>query len=83
VSRARDVVEVVTRALVDRPEQVRVAEHDHKGSGIVVVEVAPGDLGRVIGRQGRTASAIRTLANVAGDAEGRRVKVDFLEPDER
>jgi len=83
VSRARDVVESITRALVDRPEQVRVEEHDHKGTGIIVVEVASDDLGRVIGRQGRTAAAIRTLAAVTAEAEGHRVKVDILEPDER
>jgi len=83
VSRAREVVEVVIRALVDRPAEVHVTEHDHKGTGIIAVEVAGDDLGRVIGRQGRTAAAIRMLANAAGEAEGRRVKVDILEPDRR
>jgi predicted RNA-binding protein YlqC (UPF0109 family) len=83
VSRARDVVEVIVGALVDRPDELRVTERDHHGVDVVTVEVAPGDLGRIIGRQGRTAAAIRTLAAVTAEGDGRRVKVDILEPDER
>jgi uncharacterized protein len=77
VSRARDVVEVVARALADRPEQVRVVEAEHRGETLVELFMAPGDLGRVIGRQGRTAQAVRTLAAAAGEAEGRKVTVEF------
>jgi predicted RNA-binding protein YlqC (UPF0109 family) len=77
VSRARDVVEVVARALADRPEQVRVVEAEHRGQTLVERFMAPGDLGRVIGRQGRTAQAVRTLAAAAGEAEGRKVTVEF------
>ena len=77
MSRARDVVEVVARALADRPEQVRVVEAEHRGQTLVELFMAPGDLGRVIGRQGRTAQAVRTLAAAAGDAEGRKVTVEF------
>jgi predicted RNA-binding protein YlqC (UPF0109 family) len=77
VSRARDVVEVVARALADRPEQVRVVEAEHRGQTLVELFMAPGDLGRVIGRQGRTAQAVRTLAAAAGEAEGRKVTVEF------
>ncbi|HEX2442898.1 MAG TPA: KH domain-containing protein [Vicinamibacterales bacterium] len=77
MSRARDVVEVVARALADRPEQVRVVEADHRGQTLVELFMAPGDLGRVIGRQGRTAQAVRTLAAAAGEAEGRKVTVEF------
>ena len=77
MSRARDVVEVVARALADRPEQVRVVEAEHRGQTLVELFMAPGDLGRVIGRQGRTAQAVRTLAAAAGEAEGRKVTVEF------
>jgi uncharacterized protein len=77
VSRARDVVEVVARALADRPEQVRVVEAEHRGQTLVELFMAPGDLGRIIGRQGRTAQAVRTLASAAGEAEGRKVTVEF------
>ena len=61
MSRCRDVVEVVARALADRPDAVRVTERQHKGQTLVELFMAPGDLGRVIGRQGRTAAAMRTL----------------------
>jgi predicted RNA-binding protein YlqC (UPF0109 family) len=77
VSRARDVVEVVARALADHPGDVKVTETEHRGSLLVELFMAPGDLGRVIGRQGRTASAIRALAGAAADMEDRRVTVEF------
>jgi predicted RNA-binding protein YlqC (UPF0109 family) len=77
VSRARNVVEVVARALAARPEDVRVTESDRRGTTVVELTMAPGELGRVIGRQGRTAAAVRTLAATAGDLDGRRVSVDF------
>jgi predicted RNA-binding protein YlqC (UPF0109 family) len=77
VSRARDVVEVVARALADRPDQVRVVETEHRGQTVVELFMAPGDLGRVIGRQGRTAQAVRTLAAAAAESEGRKANVEF------
>jgi predicted RNA-binding protein YlqC (UPF0109 family) len=77
VSRARDVVEVVARALAGRPESVEVTEYDRRGQTVVELTMAPGELGRVIGRQGRTAAALRTLAVAAGDIDGLKVAVDF------
>jgi predicted RNA-binding protein YlqC (UPF0109 family) len=77
VSRARDVVEVVARALVDRPEEVTVTEAEHRGTIVVEVHVGESELGRLIGRQGRTATAIRTLATATVEAEGLRVNVEF------
>jgi len=77
VSRARDVVEVVAKALAGRPDEVRVTESDRRGQTIVELAMAPGELGRVIGRQGRTATAVRTLAAAAGELDGLRVTVDF------
>ncbi len=77
MSRARDVVEVVARALADHPADVKVTEAEHRGQLLVELFMAPGDLGRVIGRQGRTAQAIRTLASAAADLEERRVTVEF------
>jgi predicted RNA-binding protein YlqC (UPF0109 family) len=77
VSRARDVVEVVAKALAGRPEQVQVTETDRRGTRVVELTMAPGELGRIIGRQGRTAAAVRTLANAAGELDGLRVSVDF------
>jgi uncharacterized protein len=77
VSRARDVVEVVARALADRPDAVRVTERQGKGQTVVELSMAPGDLGRVIGRQGRTAAAIRMLVTLAAELDGSKATVDF------
>jgi predicted RNA-binding protein YlqC (UPF0109 family) len=77
VSRARDVVEVVARALADRPDAVRVTERAGRGQTVVELSMARGDLGRVIGRQGRTAAAIRTLVAMAAEFEGTKATVDF------
>ena len=77
MSRARDVVEVVARALAGRPNEVRVTESDRRGTTVVQLTMAPGELGRVIGRQGRTAAAVRTLAAAAAELDGIRVSVDF------
>jgi hypothetical protein len=77
MSRARDVVEIVARQLADRPDAVRVTERDAKGQTLVELSMASGDLGRVIGRQGRTAAAIRTLVSLAAELEGRKATVDF------
>jgi predicted RNA-binding protein YlqC (UPF0109 family) len=77
VSRCRDVVEVVARTLADHPDAVRVTERDHKGQTLVELFMAPGDLGRVIGRQGRTAAAMRALVSAAADLEGTKVTLEF------
>jgi uncharacterized protein len=77
VSRTRDVVEVVARTLADHPDAVRVTEAVHRGQTVVEVFMAPGDLGRVIGRQGRTAAAMRTLVNATADLEGIKATLEF------
>ena len=77
MSRARDVAETVIRALVDRPQAVRVTESEGRDGAVIEVAVDGGDLGRVIGRQGRTATAIRTLVAATAEREGTRVSVEF------
>jgi len=77
VSRARAVVEVIARALADKPEAVTVTEREGRGQQVIELTMAPGDMGRVIGRQGRTAQALRTLASAAAELEGKKVSVDF------
>ncbi len=77
MSRAREVVEVVARQLADRPDDVRVTEREHRGQVLLELFMAPGDLGRVIGRQGRTAAAVRTLAAAAAELDGTRVTLEF------
>ena len=77
MSRAREVVDVMARALAGRPDDVRVTEAEHRGQTVVEVFMAQGELGRIIGRQGRTAAAVRTVAVSAGELEGKRVTVEF------
>ena len=77
VSRARDVVEVVARALADHPDAVRVTEREHRGQTLVELFMAPGELGRVIGRQGRTAAAMRTLVGATAEIEGIKATLEF------
>jgi uncharacterized protein len=77
MSVVRDVVEVLARALTDKPDEVRVIESQHKGTTLIELYVAPGELGRVIGKQGRTAAALRTLAATAGERDGRSVTLEI------
>jgi predicted RNA-binding protein YlqC (UPF0109 family) len=77
VSRVRDVVEVVARTLADHPDAVRVTERQQRGQTLVELFMAPGDMGRVIGRQGRTAQAIRTLVSTTAELEGVKATLEF------
>jgi predicted RNA-binding protein YlqC (UPF0109 family) len=83
VSHARDVAEVVVKALVLQPEAVRVTETDQRGLTVVEVFVGDQELGRVIGRQGRTATAIRTLVSATADRDGEKATVEFRDGDGR
>jgi uncharacterized protein len=75
----KELVEAVARALVDHPDDVKVTSVD--GSQVTVLElrVHPEDLGKVIGRQGRTAKAIRTLLGAAGMKLHKRFTLEILE----
>ena len=73
----REVVEVLARALTDRPDEVKVVESEHRGTTLVELYVAPGELGRVIGKQGRTAAALRTLASSAAEKIGKTVTLEI------
>jgi predicted RNA-binding protein YlqC (UPF0109 family) len=71
------VVEVVARALVDQPDAVRVTEAQRRGMTIVELMTAPGDMGKIIGRQGRTAAALRTLVALTAEKHGTRAQLDI------
>jgi len=77
VSVVTEVVSVLARALTDRPNEVRVVESQHKGTTLVELYLAPGEMGKVLGKQGRTATALRTLAATAGEKEGKTVTLEF------
>ena len=75
----RELVEFLVRALVENPDEVEVEEFEEDGDLVLEVTVAEDDLGRVIGRGGRIANAIRTVARAAGARDDRRVIVDILD----
>ena len=76
MSQLRDVVEIVARALADDPQKVRVTEVEHGGTTLLEVVVAPADVGKLIGRQGRTIAAMRTLVGAAAERQRRKVTVE-------
>ena len=76
-SALRSVVEVVVKALVDHPDAVKVTESERRGTTIVELSTAPGDMGKIIGRQGRTAAALRTLVALTAEKHGKRAQLDI------
>jgi hypothetical protein len=75
----RELVEFLARALVEDPEAVQVEEVEENGDLVLEVTVGPEDLGRLIGKGGRVANAIRTVAKAASTRSDRRVLVEFIE----
>jgi len=71
----KGLIETVARALADHPDAVNVRESERRGGTVFELQVASTDLGRVIGRQGRTAAALRTLLSTVAD--DRRVSLDI------
>ena len=70
------------RLLVDQPDEVEVTEIPGRRANILELSVAPDDLGKVIGRQGRTARALRTLLETREDRRGVRYELEILEEDD-
>ena len=76
----RELLEFLARALVDRPERVQVEEFEEDdGTLVLELSVDDGDYGKVIGRGGRTAQALRTVIKAAAVKDNRRVLVDIVE----
>lgn len=75
----RELVEFLAQSLVDEPDAVEIRMRNRDQATVIELEVAPGDLGKVIGRQGRTARAMRTLLNAAGQKQRRRYVLDILD----
>ena len=76
---AQRVLEYLTRQLVDDPDAVAVEAEEGSDRTVLNVRVAPGDMGRVIGKRGRVANAIRTLVRAAAVRDGVEVDVEFLD----
>ena len=76
---AKVLLELVARALVDTPDQVSVSAVDEDGETVLELTVAESDLGKVIGKSGRTARALRTLLSAAGIKAHKRYSLEILE----
>ena len=71
------VVEIIARALADNPDLVRVEEVQRRSATVLQLTTAPEDVGKIIGRQGRTVSALRTLVALAAERHGKRAMLDI------
>jgi predicted RNA-binding protein YlqC (UPF0109 family) len=77
-----ELLAYLARELVDDPEAVRVEEEERDDALVLVLRVAPDDVGKVIGRNGRIARALRTLVRASSARDGRRVLVEIADPEE-
>ena len=75
----KDLVQYLAKALVSNPDAVEIKESSNDGAQVLELKVAKEDLGRIIGRQGRTAKSIRTLLNAAASRDNRRVVLEIVE----
>ena len=75
----KSLIEDIAKALVDKPEEVSVSEVDGERTTVFELRVATSDLGKVIGKQGKTARSIRTLLSAAGTKLGKRCVLEILE----
>lgn len=75
----QDLLEYLAKALVDKPDKVRVESFEDDGALVLELAVDDDDYGQVIGRGGRTASALRTVIKAAGSRQDRRVLVDIVD----
>jgi predicted RNA-binding protein YlqC (UPF0109 family) len=75
----RELVEFIAKALVEQPDEVQVSQVEGERSLIVELRVAPDDMGKVIGKQGRIAKAIRTVVKAAATKEGKMVHVEIID----
>ena len=73
----KELVEVIAKALVDNPDEVTVTETEKGNDLLLELKVAPSDMGKVIGKQGRIAKAIRSVVKAAASREDRKVSVEI------
>ena len=77
----KELVEVIAKSLVDKPDEVNVTEREDAGAIVVELRVAQSDMGKVIGKQGRIAKALRTVVKAASSGEDKKVIVDIVDVD--
>jgi uncharacterized protein len=76
---AKDLLELMAKALVDKPEDVRVEEKEDEGVTVLELHVDPEDVGKIIGKQGRTVRNLRAILDAAGEKWSRRFEVEVIE----
>lgn len=79
----KDLVKYIAKALVDNPEAVEVTEFGDDKASMITLRVAREDLGKVIGKKGRTAKAMRTLLGASANKMHKRANLEIMEPDDR
>lgn len=75
----KELITYIAKALVDKPEEVEVMEFEGEKTTVIELKVSPEDLGKVIGKQGRTARAMRTILNAAATKIRKRAVLEILE----
>ncbi len=75
----KELIEYIAKALVDNPEQVKVSEIEGEKTSVIELAVAKDDLGKVIGKQGRTARAMRTILSAASTKVKKRAVLEIIE----
>ncbi|UCD84921.1 MAG: KH domain-containing protein [Deltaproteobacteria bacterium] len=75
----KDLVEFIAKSLVDSPDQVRVSETEGEHTMVIELEVAKEDIGKVIGRRGRTAQAVRTILGAASAKLGKKAVLEIVD----
>jgi predicted RNA-binding protein YlqC (UPF0109 family) len=74
-----ELVEIIAKALVEHPEEVTVTETAAEGETVIELKVAPSDMGKVIGKQGRIAKALRTVVKAAATKNDQKVSVEIVQ----
>ena len=74
----KELVRIIATSLVDHPEQVEVTEKETEKALVIELKVAPEDMGKVIGKQGRIAKSIRTVVEAAATKDDKKVVVDII-----
>jgi hypothetical protein len=75
----KELIEYIAKSLVDQPDAVKVTEVEGESTSVIELSVAKEDMGKVIGKQGRTAIAMRTLLNAAGMKQKKRTILEIIE----
>lgn len=75
----RDAIELIVKSLVDEGDHVDIREVERNGTTLIEVRVAPNDVGKIIGKQGRTIRALRSLARIAGAKKNHRYQLEIVE----